>query len=74
VRPGGVIVIEGQGSEHKGDGPPPATRYRPNQLLAAFGGWRILHYEDGLFECDWSLGAPTHVVRLMARKPGSGDR
>ena len=68
VRPGGVIAIEGQGSEHEGDGPPPVTRYRPNQLLQAFGDWRILHYEDGVFECDWAPGPPTHVVRLMARK------
>lgn len=69
LRPGGVIVIEGQGNEHTGDGPPPATRYRPNQLVQAFSDLRILDYEDGLFECDWALGPPTHVVRLMARKP-----
>lgn len=71
VKPGGLIVIEGQGSEHTGDGPPPATRFRPNQLLKAFTGWRILDYEDGRFECDWAPGPPTHVVRLMARKQGS---
>jgi tellurite methyltransferase len=69
VKPGGLIVIEGQGSEHVGDGPPAATRYRPNQLLLAFKDWRILDYEDGKFDCDWSPGAPTHVVRLMARRP-----
>jgi SAM-dependent methyltransferase len=69
VKPGGLLVIEGQGSEHLGDGPPPATRFRPNQLLKAFGDWRVLAYEDGLFECDWALGPPTHVVRLMARRP-----
>jgi SAM-dependent methyltransferase len=72
VKPGGLIVIEGQGSEHTGDGPPPATRFRPNQLLQAFSDWRILAYEDGRFDCDWSQGAPTHVVRLMARKPVPG--
>jgi SAM-dependent methyltransferase len=69
VKPGGLIVIEGQGSEHTGEGPPPATRFRPNQLLAAFSDWRILDYEDGRFECDWAPGPPTHVVRLLARKP-----
>jgi len=68
VKPGGLILIEGQGSEHLGDGPPPATRFRPNQLIKAFGDWRILDYEDGLFECDWAPGPPTHVVRLMARR------
>jgi SAM-dependent methyltransferase len=72
VKPGGLIVIEGQGSEHVGDGPPPETRFRPNQLLQAFARWRILDYQDGRFECDWALGAPTHVVRLMARKSMSG--
>lgn len=69
VKPGGLVVIEGQGSEHTGDGPPPATRFRPNQLLEAFSDWRILDYEDGRFECDWAPGPPTHVVRLLARKP-----
>ena len=68
VKPGGLIAIEGQGSEHLGDGPPPATRYRPNQLLQAFRDWRILDYEDGLFDCDWAQGPPTHVVRILARK------
>ena len=74
MKPGGLIVIEGQGSEHTGDGPPPATRFRPNQLLQVFSDWRILDYEDGRFECDWALGPPTHVVRLMARKPAATAR
>lgn len=68
VKPGGLIAIEGQGSEHKGDGPPPATRFKPNQLLQAFADWRVLAYEDGQFACDWAPGAPTHVVRILARK------
>jgi len=69
VTQGGLIAIEGQGSEHVGDGPPPATRYRPNQLLEAFADWRVLAYEDGRFACDWAPGEPTHVVRILARKP-----
>ena len=68
VKPGGLIVIEGQGSEHVGDGPPPGTRFKPNQLLQIFGDWRVLDYQDGRFDCDWAQGPPTHVVRLMARK------
>jgi SAM-dependent methyltransferase len=68
VKPGGLIAIEGQGSEHTGDGPPPATRFKPNQLLQAFADWRVLAYEDGRFACDWAPGAPTHVVRILARK------
>jgi SAM-dependent methyltransferase len=71
VKPGGVIVIEGQGSEHEGGGPPKATLFRPNELLKVFSDWRILAYEDGRFESDWNLGKPTHVVRLMARKPAA---
>jgi SAM-dependent methyltransferase len=69
VAPEGLLLIEGQGSEHVGDGPPQATRFRPNQLLQAFHDWRVLDYEDGRFPCDWAPGAPTHVVRLLARKP-----
>ncbi len=69
VRPGGVIVVEGQGSEHQGGGPPPETRFRPNELTKTFADWRILAYEDGRFESDWNPGPPTHVIRLMARKP-----
>lgn len=69
VKPGGLLAIEGQGSEHVGDGPPPATRYRPNQLLEAFADWRVLAYEDGRFACDWAPGDPTHVVRILARRP-----
>ena len=69
VRPGGVIVIEGQGSEHLGGGPPPKTRFGPNALVKTFVDWRILAYEDGRFESDWNPGGTTHVVRLMARKP-----
>jgi SAM-dependent methyltransferase len=74
VRPGGVIVIEGQGSEHEGTGPPPRTRFAPNSLLTTFADWRILAYEDGRFESDWNPGTPTHVVRLMARKPAPGSK
>ncbi len=70
VKPGGVIVIEGQGSEHEGGGPPKATLFKPGQLLQAFADWRVLHYEDGRFESDWNQGPKTHVVRLLARKPG----
>jgi len=74
VKPGGLLAIEGQGSEHTGDGPPPATRFKPNQLLTAFADWRVLAYEDGKFACDWSPGAPTHVVRILARKPASAAK
>jgi SAM-dependent methyltransferase len=74
VKPGGIVVIEGQGSEHEGGGPPKATLFRPGQLLEAFSDWRVLHYEDGRFESDWNLGPTTHVVRLMARKPGGKEK
>lgn len=70
VKQGGVIVIEGQGSEHDGGGPPKETLFKPGELLQTFADWRVLAYEDGRFESDWNLGPKTHVVRLLARKLG----
>ena len=69
VRPGGFLLVEGFGSDHDG-GPPVWSRYRPNQLLDELKGWRILEYQDGLFESDWAGGKPAPVVRVLAQKPG----
>ena len=69
VRPGGFLLVEGLGSDHDG-GPPAWSRYRPNQLLDELKGWRILEYQDGLFESDWAGGKPAPVVRVLAQKPG----
>lgn len=69
VKPGGLILIEGQGREHQGGGPPPWSRFAPNQLLHALDDWRVLEYQDGVYPCDWNDGKPTPVVRILARKP-----
>jgi SAM-dependent methyltransferase len=71
LKPGGVIIIEGQGKEHQGSGPPAWSRFAPNQLLKALDDWRVLEYQDGVYPCDWNDGKPTHVVRILARKPGA---
>lgn len=69
VRPGGFLLVEGYGSDHRGTGPPVETRYRPNQLLAELSNWRILEYQDGVFMSDWAGGRPVPVVRILAEKP-----
>jgi SAM-dependent methyltransferase len=71
VRPGGLLLIEGFAADHTGGGPPPWSRYKPNQLLEALPGWRILEYEDGRFPSAWAGDRRVPVVRLLARKPGS---
>ena len=69
VRPGGYLVVEGYGSDFRGSGPAPETRYRPNQLLAELSNWRVLEYQDGIFPSDWAGGQPVPVVRILAQKP-----
>jgi SAM-dependent methyltransferase len=70
VRPGGLLLIEGFSADHKGQGPPAWSRYRQDQLLDALDGWRILEYQDGLFQTIWAGEKPVPVVRLLAKKPG----
>jgi SAM-dependent methyltransferase len=72
VRPGGFLLVEGFGSDHE-QGPPAWSRYRPNQLLDELNGWRILEYQDGLFESDWARGELAPVVRVLAQKPGAPE-
>lgn len=69
VRPGGLLLIEGFGSDHEEASPPAWSLYKPNQLLEALHDWRILQYEDGVFPGDWSEGRPVPVVRVLARRP-----
>ena len=69
LKPGGMLVIEGfhrdlnresvQGG-HFG--------FRSNELLRAFDGLRVLHYQDLVERADWGDGAPNPIVRLAARK------
>ena len=69
ARPGGFVLVEGYGSDFIGPGPPQSTRFRPNQLLDALEGWRILEYHDGVFRSDWAGDLPVPVVRVLAQKP-----
>ena len=69
VRPGGFLLIEGFSADYTGPGPPPWSRYKANQLLDELQGWRILEYQDGLFESDWADGRAVPVVRVLAQKP-----
>ena len=72
VRPGGFLLVEGFGAEHT-KGLPPWSLYRPNQLLDELAGYRILEYQDGVFESDWAKGEPAPVVRVLAQKPEPSD-
>jgi len=72
VRPGGLLFIEGYGSDHRGSGPPPWSLYRPNQLLDELEGWRILEYQDGVYPSAWAERGSAPVVRVLARKPAAG--
>jgi SAM-dependent methyltransferase len=69
VRPGGYLLVEGFGSDYEGGGPPDWSRYGPNQLLDELRDWRILEYQDGVYEADWAGGRAVPVVRILARKP-----
>ena len=68
VRPGGFLLVEGFGSEHR-SGPPEWSRYRPGELLEKLKGWRILEYQDGLFPSHWAGKGDFPVVRVLAQKP-----
>jgi len=72
VRPGGFLLVEGFGSDHE-QGPPAWSLYRPNQLLDELKGWRILEYQDGVFESDWARGELAPVVRVLAQKPDAPE-
>ena len=69
VRPGGFLLVEGFGADHHGEGPPPWSRYKSNQLIEELEGWRIVEYQDGIFPTLWARGGKAPVVRVLARKP-----
>jgi SAM-dependent methyltransferase len=74
VRPGGLLLVEGYGADHEGGGPPPWSRYGPNQLTTELAGWRILEYQDGVYTSPWADGRAVPVVRVMARKPSRSEQ
>ena len=69
VRPGGFLLVEGYGADHKGGGPPAGCRYRPNELIRRLDGWRILEYQDGYFPNTWTGASRAALVRVLAQKP-----
>jgi SAM-dependent methyltransferase len=73
VRPGGFLLVEGYGADYRGNGPPPWSRYKANQLIEGLKGWRILEYQDGIFESDWANGQAIPVVRVLAQKPAKSE-
>ena len=73
VRPGGFLLVEGFGADHRGEGPPQWSRYRANELIDKLEGWRILEYQDGMFPTLWARGGKVPVVRVLARKPNRAD-
>ena len=64
LRPGGLIVIEGFHEEVRG----PARRFRTNELLERFRGFRIYRYEEVLTKPDWGK-SDARVVKFVAEKP-----
>jgi SAM-dependent methyltransferase len=70
LRPGGIVLVEDFHRETA------KVRLLPggfgdNELLEAFHGFRILHYEDVLARQDWGaqLADANRIVRLAAQKP-----
>jgi 2-polyprenyl-3-methyl-5-hydroxy-6-metoxy-1,4-benzoquinol methylase len=67
MKAGGIIVIESFGEEAAAP-TRPATAIDPGQLLAAFKGFRILHFEDTVAMPDWGDRTKRRVVRMVAEK------
>ena len=67
MKAGGIIVIESFGEEAAAP-TRPATAIDPGQLLAAFKGFRILHFEDTVAMPDWGDRIKKRVVRMVAEK------
>jgi SAM-dependent methyltransferase len=68
MRAGGIIVIESFGEEEEVAGRP-ATAIDPGRLLAAFKGFRLLHYQDVVASADWGLNERRLVRMVAERRP-----
>jgi hypothetical protein len=66
LRPGGLVVIESFASDTTAQGRRPVD-IDPAELLAAFGTFRIRHFEDVVAMPEWTT-SKTHLVRLVAEK------
>ena len=67
MQPGGIIVIESFGEEEEVKGRP-STAIDPGQLLTAFRGFKLLHYQDVVAKADWGLDE-RRLVRMVAERP-----
>ncbi len=70
MKPGGLIVIESHATDPRLAIQLP-TAIDPSQLLAAFKGFQLLHFEDTLAKADWSQSQPggkMRIVRMVAEK------
>lgn len=66
LKPGGIIVFEHMIDESGSENAAPWLP-RPDQLLEAFEGLRVLRYEDLRARADWSW-RPERIARLVAQK------
>ena len=67
LKPGGLVVVEGYHDDlSKTLGR--QLGYKTNELVRAFDGLRIIHYEDRTGPADWSGGREEPIVRFIARK------
>ena len=64
LRPGSLFVTEGFHEEVHG----PAMRYRTNELLERFRGFRVYRYEEVIAKPDWGK-SDVRVVKFVAEKP-----
>ena len=73
LKPGGFFILQNFSSDQPRTnqfGPrEPAWLVAPNQLLTAFAGWRIRHYEDRVVSLDEGMHqGPGAIVRLLVEK------
>lgn len=74
LAPGGMFILQGfsiDQPETNRFGPrEPEFLIRPNELLKAFDGFRVLYYEDRVLALDEGMHqGPGAVVRLLVQKP-----
>jgi len=72
VKPGGVVLFETfvTSPQPAGHVRNPAFLLRRGELRAAFVGWELLVYEEGVVD---TAGEPAEVARLLARRPPERD-
>jgi SAM-dependent methyltransferase len=70
LKPGGIVLVE---NFHRDTAKVRLLYggFRDNELLQAFQGFRILHYEDVLTRQDWGIQLvdANRIVRLAAQRP-----